>query len=105
VKHAVPQAGDHVVRHAASDVDAVVAALNQALGNQVACYLRHKRQFFAARDSGAGHAARALLDHAQLQLDQAQRLAARIVNLGGAPDFAPDELAAADRIAMRITGS
>ena len=99
------RAGDLVVPRSSPDVDPIVAALNHALGSQIAGYLRYKQKFFEARDRGAGPAATESLDHAQLQLDQAQRLAARIVNLGGRPDFAPEEIADADRIAMRLTGS
>ncbi len=91
------------VRPAAEVADPILAVLNDALGHEVAGYLRHKGQYFAAKDLGAGSMADELLEHARRELGQAQRLAARIVTLGGAPDFAPQELADADRIAMRLT--
>jgi len=88
---------------AASGGDPILAELNRALGQEIACYLRHKRQYFAAKDLGAGSVAQTFLEHAQQDFGQAQLLAARIVTLGGAPDFALSELADAHGIAMRLT--
>lgn len=64
--------------------------LDDALGTELAAFLRYRRHHFASPGAGgvAGFAiATELLKHSQEELANADRLAARITQLGGAPDF------------------
>lgn len=76
------------------DREEVVALLNQALATELVCMLRYRRHHFMARGIHAGGIAGEFLVHAQQEQDHADRIAARIVQLGGEPDFAPDTLLA-----------
>jgi bacterioferritin len=78
------------------DVDrqAVLALLNEALATELVCMLRYRRHHFMARGIHASGIAGEFLVHAQQEQDHADRIAARIVQLGGEPDFAPDTLVA-----------
>jgi len=70
----------------------VLKLLNEALATELVCMLRYRRHHFMARGIEAKGIAEEFLVHAQQELDHADRIAARIVQLGGEPDFAPDSL-------------
>ncbi|HTQ35648.1 MAG TPA: ferritin-like domain-containing protein [Steroidobacteraceae bacterium] len=72
-----------------ADREQVLRLLNQALATEIVCVLRYRRHYFMA--SGAvGEAVKdELLEHADEEQEHADQLAARIVQLGGAPDFNP----------------
>ena len=72
----------------------VLAMLNEALATEIVCMLRYRRHHLMARGIHARRTADEFLAHANEELGHADRLAARIVQLGGEPDFAPDGLAA-----------
>jgi bacterioferritin len=76
----------------AADRIAVLKMLNEALATEVVCMLRYRRHHFMARGIHARNPADEFLVHANQELDHADRLAARIVQLGGEPDFDPDGL-------------
>ena len=76
----------------AADRIAVLKMLNEALATEVVCMLRYRRHHFMARGIHAKPPADEFLVHANQELDHADRLAARIVQLGGEPDFDPDGL-------------
>lgn len=74
------------------DRDTVIKLLNEALATEIVCVLRYKRHYFTASGINAQQVAAEFLEHAneeQLHLDM---IAARIVQLGGAPDFSPEGL-------------
>lgn len=76
-----------------ADRDTVVRLLNEALATEIICVLRYKRHFYMASGLNANNAAAEFLEHAndeQLHMDQ---IAARITQLGGAPNFSPEGLA------------
>jgi bacterioferritin len=85
----------HIERGAVTDAyradrAAVISLLNEALATELACVLRHKRHALTARNLGgiAGKAIANELDmHASEEQEHADRIAARIVELGGAPDY------------------
>lgn len=77
-----------------ADRDEVVRLLNQALATEVVCYLRYKRHYFMADGIQAEPVAAEFLEHAQQEQQHADQIAERIVQLGGAPDFSPEGLAA-----------
>ena len=82
-----------VTRGYGGDTQAAVRVLNAALATELVCVLRYKRHHFMARGIHAGPVAAEFLEHAGDEQEHADRIAERIVQLGGAPDFAPDGLA------------
>lgn len=76
-----------------ADRNAVISLLNDALATELVCMLRYKRHFFMATGLNAEAAAEEFLEHANEEQAHADKLAARIVQLGGEPDFSPNGLA------------
>lgn len=69
--------------------DDVVALLNGALATELVCVLRYRRHHFMADGLESPSIAEEFLVHANAELGHADRLAQRIVQLGGDPDFNP----------------
>jgi bacterioferritin len=67
--------------------------LNEALATEIVCVLRYKRHYYSARGSAGRQAAAEFLEHANEEQQHADRIAARIVQLGGEPDLDPRTLA------------
>jgi bacterioferritin len=78
----------------AADRPAVLLALNEALATELVCVLRYRRHHFMARGIHSQAVAAEFLAHANEELGHADLLAARIVQLGGEPDFSPGTLLA-----------
>jgi bacterioferritin len=76
----------------AADRIEVLNRLNQALATELVCTLRYRRHYFMARGIHAKSISAEFLAHSQEELAHADRLAARIVQLGGEPNFSPDSL-------------
>src|SRR5213080_4287423 len=76
------------------DRQTVISVLNEALATELVCVLRYKRHYFMARGIHSGPVAAEFLEHAGEEQEHADRIAERIVQLGGKPDFAPDGLSA-----------
>jgi bacterioferritin len=72
----------------------IEAMLNEVLATELACALRYRRYYFITRHSVADRIKLSFLRYAQVQQEQADRIAERIVQLGGAPQFDPSDLAA-----------
>jgi bacterioferritin len=72
--------------------DAVVRLLNDALATELVCVLRYKRHAFTAKGIHAEPVVAEFRQHAVEEQAHADRLAERIVQLGGMPDFSPDGL-------------
>lgn len=72
----------------------VIRLLNDALATEIVCVLRYRRHHFMARGIVAKSIADEFLIHSNEEQGHADQLAARIVQLGGEPDFAPDGLSA-----------
>lgn len=70
----------------------VLQQLNQALATEIVCVLRYRRHHFMARGIHSKGVADEFLAHSNEEQGHADQLAARIVQLGGEPDFAPDSL-------------
>jgi bacterioferritin len=66
--------------------------LNQALATELVCVLRYRRHYFMARGIHSRTVAAEFLAHSNEELGHADSLAVRIVQLGGEPDFAPQNL-------------
>jgi bacterioferritin len=76
------------------DADRVglIQQLNHALATELVCVLRYRRHYFMARGIHARSVAQEFLAHSNEELGHADSLAARIVQLGGEPDFSPQHL-------------
>ena len=72
--------------------DDVVDLLNGALATELVCVLRYRRHHFTAEGVDSPKIAEEFLVHANEELGHADRLAQRIVQLGGKPDFNPKGL-------------
>ncbi|GGV29251.1 bacterioferritin [Actinomadura sp. LOL_016] len=75
-----------------ADLDRVLRILNEALATEVVCTLRYKRHYYTASGLHSEPVAAEFLEHAQEEQQHADKLAQRIVQLGGDPDFDPDTL-------------
>ncbi|MEH6414021.1 ferritin-like domain-containing protein [Pseudomonas sp. CGJS7] len=76
----------------AADREAVVRLLNEALATEIVCVLRYKRHYFMASGLMADAVKSEFLEHANEEQAHADRIAERIVQLGGEPDLNPDVL-------------
>jgi bacterioferritin len=72
----------------------IVKLLNDALATELVCVLRYKRHYFTAHGLSAPQVAAEFLEHATAEASHADRIAERIVQLGGEPDFSPSTLLA-----------
>jgi bacterioferritin len=77
-----------------ADRAAVVSLLNEALATELVCVMRYRRHHFMARGIHSKSVADEFLIHANQELEHADMIAERIVQLGGEPDFDPDNLRA-----------
>ena len=75
------------------DIDTSVKILNEALATELVCVLRYKRHQFMAKGLSAQSVAEEFAEHAAEEQSHADRIAERITQLGGDPDFSPDGLA------------
>lgn len=76
-----------------ADLPTVIKLLNEALATELVCVLRYKRHYYMAQGINAQSVAADFLEHANEEQAHADQLAARITQLGGAPDFSPEGLA------------
>jgi bacterioferritin len=72
--------------------DDIVKLLNDALATELVCILRYKRHYFTASGVSSPAIADEFLVHANEETAHADKIAERIVQLGGEPDFSPDSL-------------
>ena len=75
-----------------ADLDVVCRLLNEALATELVCVLRYRRHHFMAKGIHAQAVAAEFLAHASEEQAHADLIAARIVQLGGSPDFDPKSL-------------
>lgn len=75
-----------------ADREAVVEILNQALATEIVCVLRYKRHHYMASGIHATSVAAEFLEHANEEQAHADRIAERITQLDGAPNFNPEGL-------------
>lgn len=75
-----------------ADREIVIKLLNEALATELVCVLRYKRHYFMASGIHAQSVAQEFLQHANEEQGHADEIAARIVQLGGEPNFSPDGL-------------
>lgn len=75
-----------------ADVSRVIEVLNQALATELICVLRYQQHHYAAKGLDAEPVAAEFLQHAKEEQAHAERIAGRISQLGGLPDFNPSTL-------------
>ncbi len=91
------RARQHIERGAVTegykaDRDTVVNVLNEALATEIVCVLRYKRHHYMASGINAQSVAAEFLEHANEEQEHADRIAERITQLGGEPNFSPEGL-------------
>src|ERR1700755_1792493 len=77
-----------------ADRETVIKLLNDALATEIVCVLRYKRHYFMAQGLSSESVKAEFLEHAGEEQGHADRIAERIVQLGGEPDLNPASLAA-----------
>ncbi len=80
-----------------ADREAVIKLLNKALAIGLFCMLRYIHHYFMAAGIHAAPVAAEFLRHANEEMEHADRIAERIVQLRGEPDFSPEGLAERSR--------
>ena len=75
-----------------ADRKTVIKVLNESLATEIVCVLRYKRHYFMASGIHAEGVAAEFLQHANEEQGHADLIAARIVQLGGEPNFNPEGL-------------
>ena len=75
-----------------ADRKEIIKLLNAALATEWVCVLRYYRHYFMAKGMLADAVKGEFLEHAQQEQAHANKIAERIVQLGGEPDLDPDTL-------------
>jgi bacterioferritin len=70
----------------------IIQLLNASLATELVCVLRYKRHYHTAVGLESPKIADEFLVHANEEAAHADKIAQRIVQLGGKPDFSPDSL-------------
>jgi bacterioferritin len=70
----------------------ILQLLNEALATEIVCVLRYRHHYFVTKGINSEPIAQEFLEHATEELAHADKLAQRIVQLGGKPDFNPNTL-------------
>lgn len=77
-----------------ADRETVIKLLNEALATEIVCTLRYKYHYFMASGIHSQAVKAEFLEHAHQEQEHANRIAERIVQLGGEPDLNPETLTA-----------
>src|SRR4030095_3742166 len=91
------RAREHIAQGAVTpaynaDRSVVLRLLNEALATEIICTLRYKRHYFMAQGIHAESVAAEFLEHAGEEQQDADQIAGRLTQRGGAPDFSPEGL-------------
>jgi bacterioferritin len=91
------RAREHVEKGAVTpayrgDVATAIKLLNEALATEIVCTLRYRRHHYMAAGIHYQAIADEFMEHANEEQQHADRIAERIRQLGGAPDFNPEGL-------------
>ena len=97
IKELQRRAREHVEKGAVTpayrgDVETAVKLLNEALATEIVCVLRYRRHHYMAAGIHSQAVANEFMEHAREEQEHADRIAERIRQLGGAPDFNPEGL-------------
>ncbi len=75
-----------------ADRQQILKMLNEALATELVCVLRYRRHYYMAKGLESEPIAKEFLDHSNEELGHADKLAGRIMQLGGEPVFNPNLL-------------
>jgi bacterioferritin len=97
IKELQRRAREHVEKGAVTsayrgDIDLAVKLLNEALATEIVCTLRYRRHHYMAVGIHSQAVADEFMEHAVEEQEHADRIAGRIRQLGGAPNFDPQGL-------------
>jgi bacterioferritin len=70
----------------------IIKLLNDALATELVCIMRYKRHHYTAKGLASPAIADEFMVHAQEETEHSDKLAERIVQLGGEPDYSPSTL-------------
>ena len=73
-------------------MNTAVKLLSEALATEIVCTLRYRRHHYMAAGINYQAIADEFMEHARQEQEHADRIAERIRQLGGAPDFNPEGL-------------
>ena len=76
------------------DIETAVRLLNEALATEIVCVLRYRRHYYMAAGIHSQSIADEFMEHSTEEQEHADRIAERITQLGGEPDFNPAGLMA-----------
>ena len=76
----------------AANRETVLRLLNEALATELVCTLRYRRHYFTAKGLQSEAVKKEFLEHANEELQHADQIAERIVQLDGEPNFNPQGL-------------
>lgn len=93
------RAREHIAQGAVTgsykaDRTTVLKLLNEALATEIVCVLRYKAHHYLASGINAKSVAAEFLEHANEEQEHADRIAERITQLDGKPNFSPEGLSA-----------
>lgn len=74
------------------NVATVINLLQEALATELICVLRYRRHYFVASGIHSEPVANEFIEHSNDEQQHADKIARRIAQLGGAPNFNPDGL-------------
>jgi bacterioferritin len=97
IKELQRRAREHVEKGAVTpayrgDIQTAIKLLNEALATEIVCTLRYRRHYYMASGIHSQSVANEFLEHANEEQEHADKIAERIRQLGGAPDFNPEGL-------------
>lgn len=72
------------------DVNKTIEILNEALATEIVCVLRYKHHYYMAAGLNSQAVKDEFLQHANEEQKHADRIAERIVQLNGNPNFSPE---------------
>jgi bacterioferritin len=75
------------------DVGQVIEVMNDILATEIVCWMRYSRHAISASGIDRAQVAAEFTEHAEEERQHAMRVAERISQLGGAPDFDPGTVA------------
>lgn len=75
-----------------ADREQVVKLLNEALATEIVCVLRYQYHYYMASGIHAQSVAAEFAEHAEEERDHVERIAERITQLEGKPNFSPEGL-------------
>jgi bacterioferritin len=69
--------------------EVVIKVLNEALATEIVCVLRYKRHYYSAKGIHSLPVAEEFLEHSKEEQEHADKIAERITQLDGEPNFDP----------------